>query len=223
MSTAHLYAVEFTGGLVKVGRAAKPQLRITQHRSRLAVAGIRVTGQHVAACVGNPVKAEAALIERCASASAERRAEEWFVGLMFNDVCAWVDESAALNFPLAEVHARSDVRRDGRIYWQHRALDPDAHASLICRACCCSYDYHLGGIFLCDDCTAAGYTFHPKSKDQNTYLRLNGSAVPAWSAPRHPDTREYFWRFPTAPWHKDGRPLLDVAAEPEQKPAAEAA
>jgi DNA-binding transcriptional regulator YdaS (Cro superfamily) len=36
--------------------------------------------------------------------------------------------------------------------------------------------------------------------------------------------RDVTWaRIPDAawPWHKEGRPLLDVAAEPEQKPAAE--
>lgn len=91
-----LYAMQFSTGLVKVGRAKDATARMGNHRSRLAVAGIHVAQQHTAQCVGDSRVAEAALILKCVAGGATADAGlEWFTGLSFADVKTWVDEEAA--------------------------------------------------------------------------------------------------------------------------------
>lgn len=63
----------FDSGLIKVGRSERPHHRIAQHEDRLFVAGVTLVAEHVVACVGGPVTAESALMDRCASAATERR------------------------------------------------------------------------------------------------------------------------------------------------------
>ncbi len=91
-----LYAVAFSGGLVKVGRSKKPLLRVASHEGAAASFGVQLLDRYIVECVGNARIAEKALIVRCSAASTSRRANEWFGGLLFTDVCAWVDETAAM-------------------------------------------------------------------------------------------------------------------------------
>lgn len=96
--TDHLYACLFSNGTVKVGRSAFPHARIASHERRLSCAGVTLSSRHVAVAVGHIVPAEAALIERCRRAADQCNSSEWFAGLQFAQVCAWVDEIAATSF-----------------------------------------------------------------------------------------------------------------------------
>lgn len=109
MTTQHLYALEFAAfePVIKIGRAQDPERRIAQHAERGEVFGVRIVRQHIAACAGDALAAEANLIERCASQAIERRAFEWFVGLGFEWVREQTDLAAADVYPERTSAARA--------------------------------------------------------------------------------------------------------------------
>lgn len=116
-----LYAAAFEGSLIKVGRSARPHRRVAEHEDRLIVAGVSLIAKHIAECRGSAKSAESVLIERCLAAAVERRKGEWFVGLRFSDVCAWMD--------LISAEVRDETRFDSKLL---RWLDAESgrHAGL---------------------------------------------------------------------------------------------
>lgn len=64
MAAESIYAVLFSSGLVKVGRAHDASRRIEQHVDRLVVAGITAVARHSMPCIDSR-RAERALIKRC--------------------------------------------------------------------------------------------------------------------------------------------------------------
>lgn len=211
MKPSHLYVAAFSGGLLKVGRANSPASRIAQHRARLAVAGVTLLQQHSQQCVGEVSAAEARLIRRCTAACTERRADEWFMGLAFDEVCAWANQEAgASDEDVAAVDG-------GSLYVRRDCFPFPVSGGYICRACC---RVHIGqgSAYLCQACVARGYVF-------DGALRVNGSEVPLWSGiepgtearPFHGVSCEEL--RPDVPWMRVfdpewsyGRPLIDYAS-----------
>ncbi|WP_294636596.1 GIY-YIG nuclease family protein [uncultured Aquabacterium sp.] len=111
----YLYAIKFSTGLVKVGRAGNPEWRIRDHAKRLQCAGITVSASEFAECVGDLVAAEAALIRRCTDASGTKHLNEWFEGLDFDAVVEWMRGAAG-----DEAHVRHP-QLNGR----EKVTDPD--------------------------------------------------------------------------------------------------
>lgn len=209
MSMGHLYAIEFSGGLVKVGRAMNPKRRLAQHRSRVGVAGLAVLRHDSARCQSDAATAEQRLIARCAKECGQRRADEWFVGLDFARVCEWMTEEAERT-PVEQAEpAGLMVRRDCYPF--------PPSGGYICRACC---RLHVGeSAFLCPVCVDRGYSFDGR-------LKLRGSNVPLWSGIEpgtevrpfdgvscedlRPDTP--WFRVPDGNW-RYGRPLIDYSVK----------
>ena len=102
MTPTFLYAVHFTGGLIKVGRSASPKFRIATHVARVSCVGLVLLEQHVGVCSGHGAAAEAALIARCAAGAAFRYQNEWFRGLEFEQVSQWLDEACEIETPTVE-------------------------------------------------------------------------------------------------------------------------
>ena len=231
----YLYAIEFTGGLLKVGRAADASKRVAQHAARLLVAGLKIANRHIAPCGGDGVKAEAALIRRCAANATEQRANEWFVGIAFSDAIQWLEDAAKFADPTDD----DDSLRG--LYMRRDCYPFPAAGGYICRACCVVHGFNDGSAFLCGGCLSRGYGFDTAQ----SLLTLGGKTVRLWSG-IEPGTevREFdgvscedlrpdspWFRVADAAWrygrplldyygkgrhqespHPDGRPTIDVAA-----------
>lgn len=87
-----LYVCHFSNGHIKVGRSVDPAGRIAVHADRVACVGIELIDRHIVECQHGAVYPELLLIERCAANAIGRNKSEWFVGLDFQEVCAWAGE-----------------------------------------------------------------------------------------------------------------------------------
>jgi DNA-binding XRE family transcriptional regulator len=95
VSTAgYLYAVAFSDGTVKIGRANQAHHRIAAHRRSASVFGIGVVETYAVATADMIVGERAALSAARAKPGAAVRAGEWFLGLAFSDAKACVDSGA---------------------------------------------------------------------------------------------------------------------------------
>lgn len=90
-----IYACLFSSGLIKVGRSIDPQSRMASHEERLSCTGVYLVDTHFMDVDGCVIACERELIKRCNEASAKRHKSEWFDGLDFAMVSAWIDEIAA--------------------------------------------------------------------------------------------------------------------------------
>jgi DNA-binding transcriptional regulator YdaS (Cro superfamily) len=90
----YLYVCRFSNGHIKVGRSIQPKARIDSHADRVACVGIELIEHHIAECVGQSGRAEAALIDRCTELAAKRNKSEWFEGLDYVDACQVADAEA---------------------------------------------------------------------------------------------------------------------------------
>jgi hypothetical protein len=95
---AYLYTCLFSNGVIKVGRSISPAERIAQHQARLACAGITLVQSDTADCGDVTLQAEAALIRKCLDECAVRHSSEWFGGLDFESVAAWMRECAKAEY-----------------------------------------------------------------------------------------------------------------------------
>lgn len=86
-----LYAIQFSNGMVKVGRATDPVKRIAQHGARFALVDIVIFSSHHRECTGDIGAAETRLILYCGTECKVTLSREWFVGIDFNDVCHAID------------------------------------------------------------------------------------------------------------------------------------
>lgn len=98
-----LYAIQFSSGLVKIGRSENPARRIRQHAQRLAVAGSTVDRQHIGRCQDLASLAERLLQRRCMSAVGKQIPSEWFTGIDFDKVKTWLDEACASRTPAEDL------------------------------------------------------------------------------------------------------------------------
>jgi len=90
-----LYAVEFEGGLFKVGRAKSVDKRVAQHQGAGWVFRAPILRTYaVGICHRCDLDSEQELIEAARVSSCERRSTEWFVGCVWEDL---VEKLAALN------------------------------------------------------------------------------------------------------------------------------
>lgn len=111
-AAGHLYVLELSDDLVKVGFAGFPDGRIAQHRFDLGKRGVQITRSWVSPKHFEAYLNEELLIAACAELGAEARfGKEWFSGLRFEDAVA-----AAKSIPFTELagddtqtleHARS--------------------------------------------------------------------------------------------------------------------
>lgn len=92
----YLYVCLFSNGHIKVGRSTDPSARIAAHADRVACLGVELADQFTIFCVGAASSAEALLINRCRDRASQRNHNEWFVGLMFQEVCDWAKDCALL-------------------------------------------------------------------------------------------------------------------------------
>jgi hypothetical protein len=95
---ASLYVCQFTNGVIKVGRANDPVVRIAQHAARASCFGVRVSDSEASECVGDPVAAEAQLISLCRAAASAQHCHEWFEGLNFCSASEWMQLAAATHY-----------------------------------------------------------------------------------------------------------------------------
>jgi hypothetical protein len=215
---SHLYAAQFSNGLIKVGRSGNPAARIAGHVDRVAATGLTCEARHIAACVGNSHAAESRLIARCAQEATVKHLKEWFVGLDFERVCEWLDaEAAALEPPRTERYQFRPV------------IDGPAAAAatyFFCRACSRAEAFPgRNSSFICNDCFDCGFRFGI-GKDALTGLNKHGSPVPLWIA--SDGCRMAFQGVsceelrPDVAWvrladkeHALGRPVTDPAPRPD--------
>lgn len=87
-----IYVCHFSNGHIKVGRSIDPVARIAAHADRVACVGIELVNHFIAECQHGAAHPERLLIERCADNAIARNKNEWFVGLGFQEVCAWATE-----------------------------------------------------------------------------------------------------------------------------------
>lgn len=80
-----VYIAQFSNGCVKVGRSDAPELRVEQHRARVACLGVTVKRWEAFPCARNSVTAERALIDWCVKRAANRNLSEWFDGIDFDE------------------------------------------------------------------------------------------------------------------------------------------
>jgi hypothetical protein len=231
MGNGYLYAVLFSNGLIKVGRAKTPAVRIGQHRMRLAVAGIKIDKTCTQPCSSSAVVAEAFLIEKCVAQALQTSGNEWFVGLQFETVCAWLAQACALETP---------IKPDYRFVCNPAGLRIGPYGSYVCRSCSRFHDSDkCNSVFLCIDCLAAGYVFIEEvGQKQRATLTLHGEPVPFWHASVNaPDASPYPGVTceelrPGLPWLRVedfesvmGRPTLEYGATrrvAERRAAAQA-
>lgn len=223
--TCSLYAIEFTGGLFKVGRAIDPVRRIAQHQGRVSVAGLQIVNSAHRPCAGDVVAAERRLIGQCAAAAAGRKKAEWFTGLTFGEVLSWLEAALAASTTAVAAAAHDDPSPNRAFHGYRLVLRRDSYpcpepGGYICRSCCI---FHFGDVshsaFLCAACHRAGYEFRSDG------LTLHGESVPLWSGVPYSSVDvaevtcvsceemrpEMPWiRIPDSDWTL-GRPALDVA------------
>lgn len=111
---SNLYAIEFSTGLVKVGRTDNVQKRTAEHARRLSVTGAVVHRQYSGKCSGSPVIAERELKRLCAESAGTAHTSEWFQGLSFAEVMGWIDAACAIpsqasQYAPTPVHEAMDV------------------------------------------------------------------------------------------------------------------
>ena len=104
-----IYACLFSTGLIKVGRSIDPIGRMASHADRLSCAGIELTLTHAAHCVSDVVMSERALIEKCTKSCSNKFHEEWFEGLDFDLVIAFISEISSTEFITETINKRDSV------------------------------------------------------------------------------------------------------------------
>jgi hypothetical protein len=77
----YLYAVQFKGGLVKVGRTANPAFRIREHEDNAELFGVPRTRVWLSPLHDNPKVTEKALIALASGLSSGSRRHEYFTGI----------------------------------------------------------------------------------------------------------------------------------------------
>lgn len=88
-TAGHLYVLELSDGLVKVGFAGFPDGRIAQHKHGLSKKGVQIARSWVSPKHLEAYLNEELLIAACAGLGAEARfGKEWFSGLRFEDAVA---------------------------------------------------------------------------------------------------------------------------------------
>lgn len=81
-----LYVIEFSNGVIKVGRTNDPITRVKAHRERVACMGVQQVDVVHFICEDNAVGREAWLIAECSMRATVRHQNEWFEGLAFDEV-----------------------------------------------------------------------------------------------------------------------------------------
>lgn len=113
----HLYAVLFSTGLIKVGKAVDPMQRIGEHERRLACAGVTVVDRRHAQCVGDYSLAERALIAQCSGAASATHCAEWFDGLCFEEVIQWMNSECSSERHVVAPTSPGRSKTTGLIEW----------------------------------------------------------------------------------------------------------
>lgn len=91
MEKQAIYVIQFTSGLVKIGRSINPELRIKTHESIVyAISGHGIARQWVKKLDGSAANAENQLIRWC-SVQWDSRANEWFPCADFELITEYAD------------------------------------------------------------------------------------------------------------------------------------
>jgi hypothetical protein len=89
----HVYVIQFSTGVVKVGKAVNPESRIGDHRHNAAVHNISITDGFVSVAHPGHSKTERELIKFCAHHGTRTAAgNEYFTGIDFEAACSFADE-----------------------------------------------------------------------------------------------------------------------------------
>ena len=91
---SHIYIIEFSGGLFKVGRTNNPKNRIKAHTSAVrSVSGLQITNQWVSCAHSNHSENELNLIRFCAARfdQNEGSGREWFKGCKFDELVSYAE------------------------------------------------------------------------------------------------------------------------------------
>ena len=128
-----LYVCLFSNGHIKVGRSGSAAAgRIRQHAARVECIGIDLNNSRIFPCAGHSFPAEQQLLEKCESASADKRGDEWFSGLDFDAVCTWAEEIALMKF--AEPERKQSPARKPESIALDQAIDAAGGISELARA-----------------------------------------------------------------------------------------
>lgn len=95
----YLYVCLFSNNHIKVGRSVDPRSRITQHADRVACIGVDLVNHLIVECASDSVSSERDLIEKCKKLASKKNKNEWFEGLVFEEICQSAISSAESFFP----------------------------------------------------------------------------------------------------------------------------
>lgn len=112
---SHLYVIQFSTGVVKVGRSIDPKGRIERHGEAAACFGVSIDRSAAFACIGNTEQSERMLIEWCKNVGNGVHAiagNEWFCPLLsYEATCAMAEEIASTEVAARAVNASSEAIR----------------------------------------------------------------------------------------------------------------
>lgn len=91
----HLYAIEFTSGVIKVGRGANPTKRIAVHAANAAIHGGELRNWFTSRRHRGSTATERHLIEACAANGRLVFGREYFRDLTFEKVCELIESVVA--------------------------------------------------------------------------------------------------------------------------------
>lgn len=90
----HVYVIQFSNGVVKVGKAVHPESRIGDHRHDAAVHNISIVDGFVSDAHPGQSKTERELIKFCAHHGTRTAAgNEYFTGIDFEAACSFADDA----------------------------------------------------------------------------------------------------------------------------------
>lgn len=155
LSTGYLYAIEFSSGAVKVGRAGNPFARLKTYGFHAVVGGYRIDRIWVSDRFDHPHAAERVLITFADQQGARNVGNEYFFGLSFDAIVRrgrqLVYDEAAPRPPITEAEADAErvidalnlarrrlaaanaaapdnVRADKLVAWLMEGIDDASHA-----------------------------------------------------------------------------------------------
>lgn len=123
MSGGYVYVIEFSNGVIKVGRTQNPEGRLSAHRGNARKFGAQVTNSWVSPLHEDWRENEHRLIGIAWALGGEVRGEEYFTGAAFD---AMVRGASALRFTPPSPEALRERREDMLL----GALFPEAPATL---------------------------------------------------------------------------------------------
>jgi hypothetical protein len=115
----HIYIIEFSGNIIKVGFATNPEERLRTHASDGAALGHSIERSWISSRHASADANEQRLIVFCVGRSSRRHRSEYFSGVSFDEVH---DFAKGLDFSPPEPDVEYVTRRDRNRAWRQEIL-----------------------------------------------------------------------------------------------------